>query len=197
MIGFLNGILREKLDNYVIIECAGIGYEVLLTNGAYCNMPDENQPVQVYTYMHIRDDELSLFGFDSREEKNLFLQLITVSGVGAKTAIQILSSVKQSDLVASIVGEDVSVIAGVKGIGKKTAERIVLELKDKINPYEYVMPVARDDIDTTTTALADAIVALTSLGISKQNATILARQVADKSDTAEQIIQKALREMGA
>lgn len=199
MIGFLNGILRGKYSNYVIIECAGVGYEVMLTNSAYCNMPDVDQEVQIYTYMNLREDGVFLFGFESLEEKQLFLSLITVSGVGAKTAIQILSGVNKTDLVSSIVGEDASVIANVKGIGKKTAERIILELKDKIDPYEYILG-DNDESDTglgSLSAVQDAVVVLTSLGINKQQASTLARNVAEKNDSAEQIVTKALKEMGA
>ena len=100
MFAFLNGILRNKYEGIAIIECGGIGYQVIVTNSAFASLPDEDEQVKLYTYLYIRDDEISLFGFSSMEEKNLFLQLITVSGVGAKTAIQILSGVKQSDLVS-------------------------------------------------------------------------------------------------
>ncbi|MDD4351013.1 MAG: Holliday junction branch migration protein RuvA [Clostridia bacterium] len=196
MIGFLNGVLRHKYGNNVIIECAGVGYEVMLTNSTFCNMPEIDEEVQIYTYMNLREDGVFLFGFDSIEEKHLFLNLITVSGVGAKTAIQILSGVNKNDLVNSIVGEDASIISNVKGIGKKTAERIILELKDKIDPYEYIIG-EKVQISSEMTAVYDAVIVLTSLGISKQQATTLARSVAEKNDSAEQIVSKALKEMGA
>lgn len=193
MFAFLNGILRAKYDGIAVIECGGVGYEIILTNSAFCNLPDEDEQVKVYTYMHLREDEVTIFGFDSMEEKSLFLQLITVSGVGAKTAIQILSGIKRADLVNSIVAGDTHFISNIKGIGKKTAERIVLELKDKLNPYEYVLPLFEQREETDPTAIEDAVMVLTSLGINKHQATQLARKVADPSDSAEQIVAKALR----
>jgi len=195
MLAFINGILREKYEGIAVIECGGLGYEVILTNSAFCNLPNEDEQVKLPTYLLVREDEWLIFGFSSVEEKNLFLQLITVSGVGAKTAIQILSGVKQSDLVNSIVSGDSHLIATVKGIGKKTAERIVLELKDKLNPYEYVLPLFETRQESDPTAIEDAVLVLTSLGINKHQATQLARKVADPSDNAEQIVAKALRNM--
>lgn len=193
MIGFVNGILRYKDDGVVVVECGGIGYEVYLTNSAFCNLPDVDEPVKLFTWMLVKEDEMSLFGFESLEEKSLFLQLISVSGVGAKTALQILSGVKQKDLVNAIVGEDTSLIAKVKGIGKKTAERIVLELKDILNPYEYVLPLFEVQNQTDPSAISDAVVVLTSLGISKQQASMLARKVSSAGDSAEDIVSKALK----
>ena len=196
MIGFINGTLRYKGEGYIILEAGGIGYEIYVTNSAFCNLPNIDEQVQIYTWLLVKEDEMSLFGFESMEEKNLFLQLISVSGVGAKTALQILSGVKQKDLVNAIVSEDTNLIAKVKGIGKKTAERIVLELKDKLNPYEYVLPLFNQEALTDPTAVNDAIMVLTSLGINKHQATMLARKVATSSDNAEQIVEKALRSIG-
>lgn len=196
MFAFLNGILRNKYEGIAIIECGGIGYQVIVTNSAFASLPDEDEQVKLYTYLYIREDEISLFGFSSMEEKNLFLQLITVSGVGAKTAIQILSGVKQSDLVSSIVSGDVHIISGIKGIGRKTAERIVLELKDKLNPYEYVLPLFDDKKDADQTAINEAVIVLTSLGVTKQEASSIARRVAEPTDNAEQIVAKSLRNLG-
>ena len=193
MIGFVNGILRYKDDGVVVVECGGIGYEVYLTNSAFCNLPDVDEPVKLFTWMLVKEDEITLFGIESLEEKSLFLKLISVSGLGAKTALQILSGVKQKDLVNAIVGEDTSLIAKVKGIGKKTAERIVLELKDKLNPYEYVLPLFEVQNQTDPSAISDAVVVLTSLGISKQQASMLARKVSSAGDSAEDIVSKALK----
>lgn len=193
MIGFINGILRSKYDGLAVVECGGIGYEVYLTDSAFCNLPDLDEPVKLYTWMLVKEDEMSLFGFESLEEKSLFLQLITVSGIGAKTALQILSGVKQRDLVNAIVGEDTNLIAKIKGVGKKTAERIVLELKDKLNPYEYVLPLFDAQNQTDPSAINDAVVVLTSLGISKLQASMLARKVSSAGDTAEEIVAKALK----
>ena len=193
MIGFVNGILRYKFDGLAIVECGGVGYEVFVTNSAFCNLPNVDEQVQLHTWLLVREDEMSLFGFESMEEKSLFLNLISVSGVGAKTALQILSGVKQKDLVNAICSEDTNLIAKIKGIGKKTAERIVLELKDKLNPYNYVLPIFEAQNQTDPSQIDDAVLVLTSLGISKQKASLLARKVASGGDTAEEIVAKALK----
>ncbi len=198
MIGFLNGIYKGCIGSYIWLECGGVGFEICATNSVLSNLPLENESMKVYTFMNVKEDEMSLFGFASMEEKQLFLKLISVSGVGAKTAIQILSMAKFNDIVSSILTEDSSVIASVKGIGKKTAERIVLELKDKLNPYEYILPmeqIGKPQIEPN--ALQDAITALTQLGMRQIEASTLARQLAKEGDNAEDIISKVLRNMGA
>ena len=198
MIGFLSGIYKGCIGSYIWLECGGVGFEICATNSVLSNLPLENESMKVYTFMNVKEDEMSLFGFASMEEKQLFLKLISVSGVGAKTAIQILSMAKFNDIVSSILTEDSSVIASVKGIGKKTAERIVLELKDKLNPYEYILPmeqIGKPQVEPN--ALQDAITALTQLGMRQIEASTIARQVAKEGDNAEDIISKVLRNMGA
>ncbi len=198
MIGFLNGIYKGCIGSYIWLECGGVGFEICATNSVLSNLPLENESMKVYTFMNVKEDEMSLFGFASMEEKQLFLKLISVSGVGAKTAIQILSMAEFNDIVSSILTEDSSVIASVKGIGKKTAERIVLELKDKLNPYEYILPmeqIGKPQVEPN--ALQDAITALTQLGMRQIEASTIARQVAKEGDNAEDIISKVLRNMGA
>ena len=198
MLGFIRGILREKDYDNITVECGGVGFNMMVTNSCMANLPGLDEEVKIYTYLHVREDEMSLYGFVSPEEKKLFLQLISVSGVGSKTAIQILSCERMSAIINSIINEDVSVIAGCKGIGKKTAERIILELKDKIKPFDYIIP--NDNLMNAmvenTQAVEDAVIVLTSLGLSKNDATKKAKEVMDKNDTAEQIVAKVLHQMG-
>lgn len=198
MIGFVKGILREKDYDTITVEVGGVGFQIMVTKSCMASMPLTDEEVKVYTYLHVREDELSLYGFANPEEKRLFLQLISVSGVGSKTAIQILSAERMSAIVNSIINEDASVIGGCKGIGKKTAEKIIVELKDKIKPLDYILP--DDNLLKMTVednqAITDAVIVLTSLGLSKTNATQLAKQAADKHDTAEQIVAKVLHNMG-
>lgn len=196
MIGSINGILKFKTDGIALIECAGVGYEVSLTNSAFCNLPDVGENVELYTYLNVRDDGMFLFGFTSLEEKALFMQLITVSGIGPKTALQILSGIKLSDLISGIANENTALIANIKGIGKKTAERVVLELKDKLNPMSYIgINSDENPASISSTAMSDAITTLTSLGLNKYEATNLARSVAAANDSAEQIVEKAFKNM--
>lgn len=198
MLGFVKGILREKDYDNITVECGGVGFNIMVTNGCMANLPGLDEEVKIYTYLHVREDEMSLYGFESPEEKRLFLQLITVSGVGSKTAIGILSAERMSAIINSIINEDTSVIANCKGIGKKTAERIILELKDKIKPFDYIIPNDNlfDAMQENSKALEDALIVLTSLGLSKNDATKKAKEVMTKHDTAEQIVAKVLHEMG-
>ena len=195
MIGYIQGILKEKDYNNVTVDCNGIGYQIMVTNSCIANMPDLEQEVKIYTYLHVREDEMSLYGFVSPEEKRLFLQLITVSGVGSKTALQILSAERMGAIINSIINEDASVIASCKGIGKKVAEKIIVELKDKIRPLDYILP--NESIFTQSNEfIEDAVVVLTSLGLSKNQASKMAREVAKENDTAEDIVAKVLHNMG-
>ena len=198
MVGFIKGILRDKDYDSVTVECNGVGFLISVTNSCMASMPLIDEEVKIYTYLHVREDEMSLYGFVSPEEKRLFMQLISVSGVGSKTAIQILSAERMSAIINSIINEDVSVIANCKGIGKKTAERIILELKDKIKPFDYIIP--NDNLMTSivenSQAIEDAVVVLTSLGLTKNDALKRAKEVMDKHDTAEQIVAKVLHNMG-
>ena len=195
MIAFIRGILREKDYDNITVECGGVGYNIFVTYSCMANLPSIEEEVKIPTYMVVREDEMSLYGFVSSEEKRLFLQLISVSGVGPKTAIQILSAERMSAIINSIINEDVKVIAGCKGIGRKTAERIIVELKDKIKPFDYILP--NENVFTANNvSLDDAVVVLSSLGIPKTKATQMAREVMTDTDTAEEIVSKVLRQMG-
>ena len=198
MIGFIKGILREKDYDNITVECGGVGFNMMVTNACMANLPNVDEEVKIHTYMHVREDEMSLYGFDSAEEKKLFLQLITVSGVGSKTAIGILSAERMSAIINSILNEDPRVIANCKGIGKKTAERIILELKDKIKPFDYIIP--NDNLMhamvENNKAIEDAVIVLTSLGMSKNDATRKAKEVSSSNETAENIVAKVLHNMG-
>ena len=199
MLGFIKGILRDKDYDNITVECGGVGFVISVTASCMANLPGLDEEVKIYTYLHVREDEMSLYGFESPEEKKLFMQLITVSGVGSKTAIGILSAERMSAIINSIINEDTSVIANCKGIGKKTAERIIVELKDKIKPFDYIIPNDNlfNAMQENSKALEDALIVLTSLGLSKNDATKKAKEVMNKHDTAEQIVAKVLHELGS
>ncbi len=132
MIAFLTGRVAQKTPSFAIIEVAGIGYRLAMSTGCLAALPAEGDLVTVHTYMHVREDELSLFGFESEAEKLLFERLITVSGVGPKVALAALSSFAPDVLCEAIVAEDVVVVSSIPGVGAKTAQRIILDLKDKL-----------------------------------------------------------------
>lgn len=197
MIGYLSGKYIESEGSLVTMEVAGIGYELLCTNTVIVNLPIQGEETIIYTYMNVREDEVSLFGFSTKAEKRLFLQLLSVNGVGAKTALVIISSCNYADLVSSITLEDVSIVAGVKGIGKKTAERIILELKDKIDITDMLLQPKQSSSEVQNTAqIQDAIMVLTTLGLKQSEALTESRRVAEIGDTAEEIVSKVLKGMG-
>lgn len=193
MIAFLVGIVEEKREGLLVLNVNGVGYELCISNNSLVALPQIGETTKVLTYMAVREDGVFLFGFTSREEKDLFLKLITVSGVGPKLALSVLSGMNISDLTIAINREETNRLAKIKGLGKKTAERICLELKDKVN--SMVLPLEMgaipDQVDEDAVNLATET--LVSLGINKNEAYRLARSYAKDGATAEEIISKALR----
>ena len=192
MISFLVGIIEEKNDTSVIVNVNGIGYEVNVSSNTLVTLPI-GEMVKVLTNLAVREDGISLYGFSTHEEREIFNKLITVSGVGPKVALQILSGLSLSDLCIAIVKEDTKLLSKIKGLGKKTAERICLELKDKISPLSFGDNSDNYQDDYNEDALQMAIDTLVSLGINKNDAYMLARANAGNNATAEEIITKSIR----
>ena len=162
MIAWLSGKLRHKATDYLIIDVAGIGYQVAVPLSTYLGIPDEGEVVSLHIHTHVREDALSLFGFLTEAEKNMFLLLMGVSGIGSKLALAILSSLSVQDLSRAIQASDDSRLRLIPGIGKKTAARMVLELKDKMKLIMPAVPaplsgpaVVSDDIEDVTSALVN------------------------------------------
>ena len=193
MISFLVGVIEEKRENLVVIDVNGVGFEVNVSNNTLVSLPFEGESAKIYTYLAVREDGISLFGFSSVEERNLFNKLITVSGVGPKLAITILSGLSLSDLTIAIAKEDTKLLSKIKGLGKKTAERLCLELKDKLDVLTFGNEEASFDTNYDEDAVQMATDTLISLGISKNEAYMLARANAANNATAEEIISKSLR----
>ena len=165
MIGYIKGKLLSANNGVVILENNGIGYEITLSGDAYSKIVNDKGG-EVYTYLSVREDGISLFGFISIEEKNMFLKLISVSGVGPKMGITVLSNMTLKDLATKIATSDVKGLSQVKGLGKKTAERIILELREKMDEQlsqdaSPIKPVVEDK------DFKDALLALTGLGFDK------------------------------
>ena len=200
MISFLVGRIEEKYENTLVLDVNGVGYELQISNNSLVALPNANETTKVYTYLHVKEDGIALFGFATQEEKGIFMKLITVSGVGPKMAISILSGMKISDLIVAISREDVSLLSKIKGLGKKTAERICLELKDKISVVGYGTDLFnyKENLDNfyDENALNDAVETLINLGVNKNEAYRLARANAGDGATAEEIILKVLRYLG-
>ncbi len=192
MISFLIGTIEEKKENLLVLNVQGVGFELAVSSNTLGTLPVEGDNVKVLTYMAVREDDISLYGFSTQEEKELFLKLITVSGIGPKMAISILSGMSISDLVLAIIKCDYKILSKIKGLGKKTAERLCVELKDKLDPLNIQQePLYQDDYDEDAVQMATDT--LINLGINKNDAYMLARANAGKNATAEEIIAKSLR----
>ena len=194
MIAQLTGTIVSKKKNKVIIDVNGLGYEVTISLSTFSELPAENFKAKILTYQHVREDLMELFGFSSQFEKELFLLLISVSGVGPKTAMEILSNTSISGFKKAIVSSDIRAISGIKGIGKKTAEKLIFELKDKIK--EFYIPEKENVVPAT--AFDDAVEALKALGftyISAREAVDSAVGRVKKDASTQEIIKEALKDL--
>ena len=189
MITQLNGKLVEKTPTSLIIECAGIGYEVKVSLHTFSTIGNE-EAVKIYTQFVVREDAQLLYGFVDKEEREMFNLLTSVSGIGPNTAILMLSSLTPSDIAIAISSEDVTTIKGVKGIGLKTAQRVIVDLKDKMLKFE----VSSDNISSSNNTIRfDALTALISLGFDKRAAEKALDKVFADQSSVEQLIKDALR----
>lgn len=194
MIGYIKGKVISYNDTTVLLENNGIGYEILCSASVYQKLIDQKSG-EVYTYLAVREDGISLYGFSTLEEKNMFLKLITVSGVGPKSGISILSAIDISSLATMIATEDVKGLSKIKGLGKKTAERIILELREKVEAsyYEGEKPTKQAEDSQED---QDAIIALMSLGFTKAECIKAVKSAKENgAKTIEQIISYSIRNM--
>lgn len=197
MIGFLSGIILQKQPPQLLLDVNGVGYDITASMNTFYNLAEVGSKTQLYTHLVVREDALQLYGFHSLEERRLFLALIKVSGVGPKSAVTILSSIEPKRFVQCIQNNDLTTLVSVPGIGKKTAERLVIEMRDRLNDWQTV------ELSNVTPAVGynknqseqDAVSALISLGYKPQEAS----RVISKLDTAnlasEEIIRLALKSL--
>lgn len=199
MLHYVKGTLSMKLPDSAVIECGGVGFEVAIPSNSRLYMTQEGSEVTVFTYMNVREDDISLFGFDDEEGLMLFKKLITVNGVGAKAAMAILSAMPSSEVKKAIIYEDADMLTRANGIGKKTAQRIVLELKDKIDKGVIAGQDNMPDTGIPSGAAGDnkgeAIDALIALGYARAEATEALISVKDKDLSVEEYIKAALKRM--
>lgn len=192
MIGYIKGKLLSADNGVVILENNGIGYEITLSGEAYAKVVTDKGGA-VYTYLSVREDGISLFGFISIEEKNMFLKLISVSGVGPKMGITVLSNMTLKDLATKIATSDVKGLSQIKGLGKKTAERIILELREKMDEQlsqdsSPVKPIVEDK------DFKDALLALTGLGFEKtESIAVLEKAKAEDVQGVQALIAYSLK----
>ena len=195
MIAYLRGVLAEKEITRVVVECHGVGYEAAIPLSTFDRLPAEGAEVKLYTHHEVREDAQLLFGFAKKPERDMFRLVTTVSGVGPKLALAVLSGLTVGDLQLAVSQGDAKRLAAVKGIGKKTAARIVVELKDKINPIEALANATAETSREQGAVLRDAMLALAALGFSEDIARAKVQQVLDGEPglaDVETILKKAL-----
>ena len=190
MIGYVNGELTIKAQNYVIVDVSGIGYKIFMTETAIEKL-EIGQAVKVFTYMRVMEDDISLFGFLSNDELMMFELLISVGGIGAKTATSILSKISPSRFALAVISSDVNALKKLPGIGPKSAARIILELKDKIKT-EDTIEGTMDTQPTYTATVQDAIDALQVLGYNRKSIEKAFENIDLKEMSTEDIIKKGL-----
>jgi Holliday junction DNA helicase RuvA len=165
MIAWLSGILIEKSITHCVVDVRGVGYRVVVPLTTFYELPEIGQPVVIHIHTHVREDALNLYGFHSREERAVFQLMISVSGIGPKLAINILSGIAAGELIRAVTTDDLKRLTGIPGVGKKTAERMILEMKDKAAKFgRETVPVGTVAVKTGDQVKDDAFSALVNLG---------------------------------
>lgn len=196
MIAYLSGTLLEKQANVVIIDVNGVGYEVTIPLSTFYELGEEGSPVQLRIYTHVREDALQLFGFKTEREKQLYLKLISVQGIGAKSGITMLSGMSADEIIVAVRTDNLARLTSIPGVGKKTAERLVIELRDKLNDLsssgtgQSSLPTASANVPVDE-VYDDALSALTNLGYQRNAAEKALKQAVQ--DGTEMSVQKLLR----
>lgn len=200
MIGQICGIILEKQPPQLLIDVHGVGYEIDAPMGTFYQLPDIGKEVTLLTHLIVREDAHLLFGFYTRAERTLFRTLLRVNGVGPRLALTILSSVSPDEFVRCVLNNDTASLVRLPGVGKKTAERLVIEMRDKVADW-YQAPVsegavlAKTDNHARHQSLQDAISALISLGYKQQEANRMVTKIDDGAAASEELIRRALKEM--
>lgn len=195
MYAYIKGSLEGKASNYVVIEAMGIGYKIFMGEAAIDGIGNIGDNVKVYTHYHVREDDISLYGFKTNEELRMFELLISVSGVGAKSALTILSNIEPSSFALAVITNDESKLVKVPGVGKKTAARIVLELKDKLKNIEsdYNNNNAVKETIVNDQKIDEAISALQVLGYNKREIEKVFEKLELNELSLEEIIKQGLQ----
>ncbi|MDX9867834.1 MAG: Holliday junction branch migration protein RuvA [Kiritimatiellia bacterium] len=196
MIAFLQGLVVEKTPSSVVLDVQGVGYELFISLNTYDRLPGSGAPCRLLTHDHVREDAHTLFGFAQAEEKAMFVRLITVSGVGPKLALSALSGLTVDELSLAIAEGNAKRLGSIHGIGKKTAERIIVELRDKIDPLAALAGRSGEArTSAQTIMLRDAILALGSLGFPQDQARKMVQSALDSDpgiQDTEALLRKAL-----
>lgn len=201
MIGQLHGIILEKQPPQLLLDVQGVGYEIDAPMSTFYQLPEVGQPVTLLTHFVVREDAHHLYGFYSKDERMLFRTLLKVNGVGPRLGLTILSSIAPDEFVRCIVNNDTASLVCVPGVGKKTAERLMIEMRDKLSGWQQGSTKESNLLSPTNAAngrnqiIQDAVSALIALGYKPQEASRAVSKVDDGNLSSEEMIRRALREM--
>lgn len=197
MLAYIKGSLEIKNNDYIVIDVGGLGYKVNMSKKALESVGNIGDKIKVYTYYRVREDDISIFGFNTNEELRMFELLLSVSGIGAKVALTILSNIEITEFALAVITDDVSKIVKIPGIGKKSAQRIILELKDKLKAQELAEAEEQGETkeskqEKNNEAEEEAIAALQILGYGKKEIEKAFEKLANKNVSVEELIKKGL-----
>lgn len=198
MLAYIKGILEIKTKGYIVVEAGGLGYKIFMPESTIVNTGNIGDKVQIYTFMRVREDDVSLYGFLTNEELRMFELLLSVSGIGAKGALGILSNITPSQFALAVISNDVAILKKVPGIGPKTAQRAILELKDKLKKEQEISIAEGEETSNIEQVIkedekvSEAISALQVLGYSKREIVEALQAIEVTSLSVEDIIKKGL-----
>jgi holliday junction DNA helicase RuvA len=195
VIAHISGTLAQKIPGEAVVDVGGVGYQIFIPLNVFYRLPEIGAAVSLQIYTHVREDALQLFGFQDHEEKQLFLLLINVSGIGPKLAVNILSGIAAEDLARALKEVDQARLVAIPGVGRKLAERMIVELKDK---FATLAPAGQESAksDGASQLLLDAVSALVNLGYKRPEAEKVVREVLKKGERSlENVIKETLRRM--
>ena len=200
MIGRLRGTLAEKQPPHLILDVNGVGYELEVPMTTLYRLPSLGEPVTLHTHLVVREDAHLLYGFASKRERELFRELIRLNGVGPKLALALMSGLEVDELVRCVQAQDTSTLVKIPGVGKKTAERLLVELKDRFKAWENIPSIAPlvtepKVVAAVSSAEADAVSALIALGFKPQEASRAVAAVEEKGLSSEELIRRSLKGM--
>ena len=205
MLAYIKGTLEMKMTGYIVIDVGGLGYKIYMSDSGIEKLGNIGETVKVHTYYKVREDDISIFGFNTLEELKMFELLISVSGVGAKTALTMLATCEPTEFALAVITEDINTLKQIPGIGLKSAQRIILELKDKIKKEEQIQELTKATNGTKTkveTAIEneqkidEAIAALQVLGYNKKEIEKALEKIEKEELTTEDLIRKGLTILG-
>ena len=202
MYSYIKGVLAELEEDAIVVETGGIGYHIYTTGQTFSRLPSLGDEVKIYTYLYIREDAMLLYGFCSKDELRVFKLLLGVSGIGPKGALAILSVMTTDDLRFAVLSGDAKAISAAPGIGKKTAEKLIIELKDKLNLEEVLENKANGDgfqesntSGGTSEIQSEAVQALVALGYGSTESLRAVKKVSAECETVEDVLKAALKNL--